>query len=40
MIPGPSAAFTVLLGAIAIFARLVPTRRALKVDPNLALHHE
>jgi ABC-type lipoprotein release transport system permease subunit len=30
----------VLLMAIAIFACLVPTRRAMQVDPTNALRHE
>jgi putative ABC transport system permease protein len=32
--------FTLLLVAIAVFACLVPTRRALRVDPNIALRYE
>lgn len=32
--------FTVLLGAIAAFACLIPTRRAMQVDPTVALHAE
>lgn len=38
--PGTFAGFTLLVVAIAIFACLVPTRRALQIDPNIALRHE
>ncbi len=38
--PGTFVGFTVLLVAIAIFACLVPTRRALQVDPTIALRYE
>jgi putative ABC transport system permease protein len=38
--PGTFAGFTLLLVAIAVLACLVPTRRALQVDPNIALRYE
>jgi putative ABC transport system permease protein len=38
--PGTFAGLTLLLMAIAIFACLVPTRRAVRVDPTIALHYE
>ena len=38
--PGTFAGLTVLLMAIAIFACVVPTRRAVQVDPTDALRHE
>ena len=38
--PGTFAGLTVLLMAIAIFACVVPTRRAVQVDPTNALRHE
>ncbi len=38
--PATLAGVSVLLVAIAIFACLVPTRRALEVDPNTALRYE
>jgi putative ABC transport system permease protein len=33
-------AVTVLLISVAILACVLPTRRAVRVDPNQALHHE
>jgi predicted permease len=38
--PWTFAGFTLLLVAIAVFACLIPTRRALRVDPNIALRYE
>ena len=38
--PGTFVGFTLLLAAIAAFACLVPTRRALAVDPTIALRCE
>jgi putative ABC transport system permease protein len=38
--PGTFAGLTVLLMAIAIFACVAPTRRAVQVDPTNALRHE
>jgi putative ABC transport system permease protein len=38
--PATFAALSVLLTAIAIFACVVPTRRAVQVDPTNALRHE
>jgi putative ABC transport system permease protein len=38
--PATFAGLTVLLVAIAIFACIVPTRRAVRVDPTSALRHE
>ena len=38
--PGTFAGLTLLLMAIAIFACVVPTRRAVQVDPTDALRHE
>jgi putative ABC transport system permease protein len=38
--PWTFAGFTLLLVVIAVFASLIPTRRALRVDPTTALRHE
>jgi putative ABC transport system permease protein len=38
--PGTFVGFTLLLVAIAIIAGLVPTLRALRVDPTIALRYE
>jgi putative ABC transport system permease protein len=38
--PGTFAGLTVLLMAIAILACVAPTRRAVQVDPTIALRHE
>jgi putative ABC transport system permease protein len=38
--PGAFVSFTLVLAAIAIFACLVPTRRAVKIDPTIALRYE
>jgi len=38
--PGTFVGFTILLVAIAVFACVVPTRRALRVDPTIALRYE
>jgi ABC-type antimicrobial peptide transport system permease subunit len=34
------AAFTVLLGSSALLAAYIPARRAARLDPMAALHHE
>jgi putative ABC transport system permease protein len=38
--PGTFAGLTALLMAVAIFACVAPTRRAVRVDPTDALKHE
>jgi putative ABC transport system permease protein len=38
--PATFAGLTLLLMAIALFACLIPTRRAVRVDPTTALHYE
>jgi putative ABC transport system permease protein len=38
--PGAFVSFTLVLAAIAVFACLVPTRRAVKIDPTTALRYE
>jgi putative ABC transport system permease protein len=38
--PATYAGISVLLIAVAVFACLIPTMRALKVDPTIALRHE
>jgi putative ABC transport system permease protein len=38
--PGAFVSFTLVLAAIAVFACLVPTRRAVKIDPTIALRYE
>jgi putative ABC transport system permease protein len=38
--PGAFVGFTLVLAAIAAFACLVPTRRAVRIDPTIALRYE
>jgi ABC-type antimicrobial peptide transport system permease subunit len=38
--PATFAGFTLLLVVVAIFACLVPVRRALRVEPTIALRYE
>jgi putative ABC transport system permease protein len=38
--PGAFMSFTLILGAIAILACLVPARRAVRIDPTIALRYE
>jgi ABC-type lipoprotein release transport system permease subunit len=38
--PGTFAAVTALLISVAVAACVLPTRRAVQVDPNHALRHE
>jgi putative ABC transport system permease protein len=38
--PGAFVSFTLVLAAIAVVACLIPTRRAVKIDPTIALRYE
>jgi putative ABC transport system permease protein len=38
--PGAFVSFTLVLAAIAVFACLAPTLRAVKIDPTIALRYE
>jgi len=38
--PGAFVSFTLVLAAIAVFACLAPTLRAVRIDPTIALRYE